>query len=965
MLLCSTQQVAATWQPLARHITMQDGLPSNVVYDVYEDSKGFIWFCTDQGVSRYDGSVFHNYSIKDGVPDIMVFRIREDQQQRMWLICYNQKACYVQHGKVYNSANDELCRRVEAEDIAYDEMFTDRDGNSCLAGKKIGILSAKPPYLRIMDGVTLPKGPLRHFRDQHGEDHIAVAAGVYNINSGAYYPLYISEGYIGISFYDGHSVFTTGVGAPDHPQMLDQWQLESGRFRMVKRHPMPARVYEIGPMKGNNIILSTAGGMLLFDPSSGKVIPDTTFPSGLQVNRMRTDREGNRWLSTLKDGVYFMSAGGGRMIDQRSGLNWSNILSVGLGKTGDIFAGDDAGHVYRIRQDKVQTYTLHTPHGNNRVLFIKENIKGELLVGSDVGLYRIDPDNKVHFLTVDAYKAGAASGNLFYAGSAATLTIYDRNTGKLIKNYGHRTTAVAVDQQGMLWTGGIKEVHYYKDGKRTLYTRDSLLTDCFISNITPAPGGGVLIGSNTLGLFIVKDPRLPARRLNTDNGLSSNNCKKVFIARDGYIWIASDAGIDRLQLFPDGNFRIRRFSLPQGIAGNRINDMVENDGRLFVATGHGILVLNSRDTQQYQPPRLYIETVNGNALTGQPLRFAYKDRNLQATYAGLSYNGGTPLQYKYILSGGTDDTLYTQTQSIDFTALSSGAYELLLWCRSPGSPWTAQPVRLAFTIQPPFWRHPLVIVLALLLAASVLALLFRLRIRKVKKRVAQQARNQQQLAELEMNALRAQINPHFIFNALNAIQFYYSQNDEITANHYMTSFAHFIRLTLTYSQAHWLPLSEEVAMLRTYSELEQIRYQQLFTVTFDIEPGLIADRVAIPAMMIQPYVENAINHGLRYLKNRKGRLTVSFSIKDNTLCCIVDDNGIGRKQAATYKQAQHTSMGMKITHQRIEAINRMYGITVRMEITDNPDTPEGPGGTRVSLYIPLKLTDHDLKHPDR
>ncbi len=197
LLLSGTKPASATWQPFSRHITMQDGLPSNVVYDIYEDSKGFMWFCTDQGISRYDGTTFHNYSVNDGIPDMAVFRIREDKVQRYWLICYNRKACYLKNGKIYSAENDPLCRKIEAESITYDELFTDREGNDCLIGRKVAVLSPDPPYLRLLPGMTLLTGRTGSFR-KNGQDHIVTGWGVYNINSGSFQKF--SEGYAETSF---------------------------------------------------------------------------------------------------------------------------------------------------------------------------------------------------------------------------------------------------------------------------------------------------------------------------------------------------------------------------------------------------------------------------------------------------------------------------------------------------------------------------------------------------------------------------------------------------------------------------------------------------------------------------------------------------------------------------------------------------------------------------------------------
>ncbi len=952
MMLCGAQQVSAIGQPLTGHITIQNGLPSNVVYEVYEDSKGFIWFCTDQGISRYDGTAFRNYSIKDGLPDIEVFRIREDRQHRYWLVCYNRKACYLKNGKIYNSENDSLCRRIEQEDIQYDELFTDRDGNECLAGKKIAVLGTHPSYIRILDHILI-WGRVHHF-NKNGEDYITSGNGVWSIPTGHFRKF--SRGYTQAAFYDGVTLFTSGNARPNEGQVLEEWQFGTDIISLKKAHPSPGRIYQIGPAP-NGLQLSTSSGMMLFDTLTRKIIPDTTFPAGIPVNCMIADREGNRWLTTLNDGVYFIPVNGGRLIDRTAGLKKNNILSITLNNDGHILAGDDAGYVYRIKGESIQTYSLQTVQNNNRVIFIRDNGQGTLAVGSDVGLYIINHTDAPKLVIESTMKAGILSGRYFYNAGISGLWIYDTFTKSTRNNVAERMTALSIDSNQTLWTGGIKGLSYFSNGKPVKYTQDTLLTDCFITAILPAPGGGIIAGSSTRGLFIIKDPRQQPLHLDMTNGLASNNCRKLFASGNGYIWICSNAGIDRLRQAKNGQWIITPFPLPQGIAGNQINDLVEKDGRLYLATAQGILILDILYSFTSQPPRLYIESVNGSAVTGQPLRFPYTERNLQVSYTGLSYSGGTPLQYKYILSGGTADTLYTQSQTIDLTALSAGSYNLLLWCRSPGSQWTASPAKLSFTITPPFWHHPVLIGLGVLSAGTTILLLFRRRIRKVQKRAAQENQYQQQLAQLEMNALRAQINPHFIFNALNAIQYYYSQHDEITANQYLTSFAHFIRLTLTHSQAHWLPLSEEIVMLRTYIELEQLRFRQLFSFTITVAPDLEQEAVAIPAMLVQPYVENAINHGLRHLKARKGQLQLSFTLEQGNLCCIIDDNGIGREQAAAYKKVLHTSLGMKITDQRIHTINRMYGITIQVYITDKPDTDSGPGGTRVSLVIPLKLID--------
>jgi LytS/YehU family sensor histidine kinase len=212
------------------------------------------------------------------------------------------------------------------------------------------------------------------------------------------------------------------------------------------------------------------------------------------------------------------------------------------------------------------------------------------------------------------------------------------------------------------------------------------------------------------------------------------------------------------------------------------------------------------------------------------------------------------------------------------------------------------------------------------------------------------------MAELEMQALRAQINPHFIFNALNSIQNYYSQNDERNANRYLTNFATLIRQTLTHSRDNWLTLADEIAMIRTYIELERMRFRDKFSYNILVDDAVDTEQIKIPAMLIQPYVENAIHHGLRHLASKGGLLSISFSIRNKQLVCIIDDNGVGFSQAAEMEKRTtvHRSLGMEITKNRIETIGQLYNMHIGISIRDKDTTnTKAATGTEVQIIIPL------------
>jgi putative methionine-R-sulfoxide reductase with GAF domain len=214
---------------------------------------------------------------------------------------------------------------------------------------------------------------------------------------------------------------------------------------------------------------------------------------------------------------------------------------------------------------------------------------------------------------------------------------------------------------------------------------------------------------------------------------------------------------------------------------------------------------------------------------------------------------------------------------------------------------------------------------------------------------------QQKMADVEMQALRAQMNPHFIFNCLNSINRYIVKSDQITASLYLTRFAKLIRLILDNSNSKNVILSNELEALKLYIEMEALRFDKKFTYQITVDDDVAADAIEVPPLIIQPYVENAIWHGLLH-KETGGMLKIDVSmIGENMIRCIIEDNGIGREKARELKSKSATtrkSLGMKLTENRLTLLNKYAEHTASVEIIDLENKEEQPGGTRVILKIP-------------
>ncbi|MFN8345974.1 MAG: histidine kinase [Spirosomataceae bacterium] len=298
------------------------------------------------------------------------------------------------------------------------------------------------------------------------------------------------------------------------------------------------------------------------------------------------------------------------------------------------------------------------------------------------------------------------------------------------------------------------------------------------------------------------------------------------------------------------------------------------------------------------------------------------------------------------------ETYFTATTNpyIYYPNLPEGVYTLVLRARGANEPTAT----LKIIVEGPFWQQwwfaPLVFVFILSLMGLVFYLFFFYR-------TQQQLHLQSVKYELEIKALRAQMSPHFIFNCLNTIDAYIVRKQFTEASDSLQKFSRLVRHILENSEFQTIGIDKEIETLRLYIELEQERFARTFRYELTIAPSLLEDSYQIPPLLLQPFVENAILHGLRHLKNREGMLSISLQQisvnQKESLFCQIEDNGIGREASAKlneHPRDHHKSMGMNVTFERITAHQAHYGELIKTQIEDlsSPHT-----GTVVRLWLPL------------
>jgi len=250
-----------------------------------------------------------------------------------------------------------------------------------------------------------------------------------------------------------------------------------------------------------------------------------------------------------------------------------------------------------------------------------------------------------------------------------------------------------------------------------------------------------------------------------------------------------------------------------------------------------------------------------------------------------------------------------------------------------------------------FWYIP-IFLLAIIIGIIVF---FRWRIKAIQKRDKERNELQNQLMQMEMQALRSQMNPHFIFNAINSIQHYVLTNEKDLANKYLVKFARLMRNVLELTKQELVHINDEIETIKLYVEIEALRFEDIFSFKLNIAPGLENSKIQVPPLIIQPFVENAIWHGL-LLKEGQKELTINIFGSDGELIIEVEDNGIGREAAKEFdkNKLKGKSFGMEITKDRLGILEKMIGTPIHFKIIDKTMESDGTLGTKVIITVKLK-----------
>ncbi len=476
----------------------------------------------------------------------------------------------------------------------------------------------------------------------------------------------------------------------------------------------------------------------------------------------------------------------------------------------------------------------------------------------------------------------------------------------------------------------------------------------------------LVIGSEENGLFVFDLQMNTLKHYGRKEGIAGLRIGELTVDHDGNVW---GLGSNGLFSYLKASKTIENYGLEDGLLSydlvtDEINTM--SDGNIFVGYGKGLSFFNPKALQKAPLPKKTVllgASGNGVELDSDSsfqfkrlLTFPNDVERLELEFKAICVVNAQKVRYAYRLLGHEDTWKETREGSAIFTGLGGGDYRFEVKAGLEDGRWDEEHImQLAIHLPVSWYRSNWFLLLCFLSVLGLIIFLLKWRLDRIRKQSAQEARYRQKLAETEMMALRAQMNPHFLFNCLNSIKFFIINNQPDKASDHLGKFGRLIRLILQNSEESLITLDLELEALQLYVELESLRFENKFQFNLKVSKDVSSEMIEIPPLIIQPFVENAIWHGLMHAQH-PGVLNIEVSIEDEMLICVVEDNGIGRAEAARLRSKsvmKKKSMGLDITKNRLKLMDNNENKANSVHIEDLLDEAGNAKGTRVTLNIPI------------
>ena len=965
----------------------ESGLPSQEVYSITVDKQGYIWAGTAYGLARFDGLRFSSYQY-EGQKGTSFSGFISDQFGRTWvhnfvgqIVCIDneeielleaydssiqntyayfaivQDSILFAQGKrglykaIIKERLDAMEFEIVSEEIQGAFIISSTDWGLIAANTTNNFLSIEPSNL-VVKKLRLPS--LVTYRSGAFVDKNNQLIVVFNSPKSVYRLMSLTEKAI----------------------------KDEALTNIVKG--IPANINRIKQI-GNLVWLLTEQGVYVLDENLKRL--KWPILKGLNCTDILIDRDNHYWISTLTDGVIKIPSFEMETFTEKNSKLSESKISTLFRRENDLYIGTSNGNLQRFSIQKNEfdapiiklpfpiQYITVSPESDkilfqsNNKLFVS-NTKGIIqTVSSNRAIKMIDWISNQHYGIAET---GISKLNQLENLPKWVVEIIERNQidniplGVLWK--GNSTAVLNDENQKKLWIGGRYGLFSLSIDGIKEYRNPKSDSPILPSKILKAEDSSIWIGTLSGELFVIKDNVF--KMYAESNGVVRGSTVRVLTESEEGVWLATNLGIQRWKgSFDDSTNEYEStqndwdyFDQSDGLISNEITGLSSYNGKLFLSTLNGLQVLNEETfTSKMNKPTISINSflVNGKERELDWVELPHDSNRVQIDVSGVSLASVSSMKIAYRMLPITDQwiTETTNQLSTQFFDLKAGDYVFQVKSINKNGDESNEIKELRFRVLKPIWFRWWFLLFDVFILLVSLYLFEQYRIRKQREADMQEqarVRMEDQLKISRLSAIQAQMNPHFMYNALNSIQHFIFANDKRSSNRFLGKFADLMRLIMNHSAMERISLNEELDTIRAYLDLEKMRLDDVFDYKIHIPESFDLENSFIPPLIIQPYLENCIKHGFQHL-DWAGKISIDIQIEEESVVKLrIEDNGIGRTKALELSASKsHTSFSTKANQSRLELLKSLYGSSIRVEYIDKNESLEHKTGTIVYLYLPL------------
>jgi|GEM_PF-1048679 len=961
-IFCTSLLIQAQ-EPVSIHILERNGLPDKEFYGVMEDDKGFIWLSAAKGLFRYDGKTFKNYS-NEKQRGLSVFGSKQDSLGRIWCNNISGQFFYTENGKLHlftdlnKLLNGELAEFIIKKEylwVVSSKHIYKIDLNTKIIEQSFNNeQSFGVPYKLNNTIYVSNAGSILNITSENNIKKLLTSNLLFINKNGRS----VSQGKIKI-FKVGSSFFLKGK--KNGINMFFQFNISGKTIKKIKGFEAidKERIYTLFENE-NEIWIGTNSGVWVYEFTTNNFRLKKRILKGRDITKILKDKEDNYWLTTLNSGVYVIP---NINIETCSVSEKNkNISSLDIIDNNTLVFGTKAGgigfydvvtniekHIVLPSKDRVSVIKYH-PKKN--IVFISKDLE------SYTYNYKRQQLNKINKLK----KFNTAKSITLLKNNDLLLTSYSSviklenaniNNEEIFISNGKRTYASHYNKtKNEVYVAYVDDLVKYDsiwNPKKIQFEGKSI----YGNSMSETANGVIWVSTFKNGVFGIKNDSV-IHHYTTRNGLSSNYIGKIK-ADKNELWISLENSIQVLDVTTD---QLKTLTKREGVLSYDISGIEILNNKVFFSSNVGLFSVDKEKAFKKQNPEIYFNNLEINEKDTIIVSNYKLNHNQNTIKIGFNVNGFLYNQkgkYKYRLKGLNDSWLVTDLgiNSVKYNSLSAGNYTFQVQTNTANN--KKKIIELTFLINKPYWKTWWFILGVSILIFGSTIWYFSKKIKsKEKERIAllEKLSLEKELININLTALRSQMNPHFIFNALNSIQDLVLKQDTEASYDSIVLFAELIRNTLSYSSQDFISIDKELDFLKVYLQLENLRFGDEFKYTISFSSK---ENLEIPSLLIQPFIENALVHGLLHKKGKK-ELNIEFTFIDNNLQCVIVDNGIGRCKASEISNRQgnhHESFALGAIEKRLEIFKKQYNEHIGYSISDLYENGIAKG-TKVIVTMPFK-----------